>query len=167
MTIVPFGTNFNETWIKISRFSYKKMHLQSSTKCQPHCSGQCMKWPVAYSPNSTWFWLELVGNCCEWLKIIMKYINIQFVSDLVMAGSFIHCQAPLYWLQFCSSYYTWNKLQEFLIHFLIWLDGSGSEKNAVNPLVQAASNAKTSMFLASSCSCLCPIHWSQNEDVVG
>ena len=24
---------------------------------------KCMKWPVAHSPNSTWFWLELVGNC--------------------------------------------------------------------------------------------------------
>ena len=39
---------------------------------------QCMKWPVAHSPNSTWFWLELVGNCCEQLKIIVKYTNIQF-----------------------------------------------------------------------------------------
>ena len=39
---------------------------------------QCMKWPVAHSPNSTWFWLELVGNCCEWLKIKMKCTNIQF-----------------------------------------------------------------------------------------
>ena len=51
---------------------------------------QCMKWPVAHLPNSTWFWLELVGNCCERLKIIMKYTNTNFVSDLVMAGSFIH-----------------------------------------------------------------------------
>ena len=43
---------------------------------------QCMKWPVAHSPNSTWFWLELVGNCCEGLKIIMKYTNIQFCERL-------------------------------------------------------------------------------------
>ena len=43
---------------------------------------QCMKWPVAHSPNSTWFWLELVGNCCERLKIIMKYTNIQFCERL-------------------------------------------------------------------------------------
>ena len=43
---------------------------------------QCMKWPLAHSPNSTWFWLELVGNCCEWLKIIMKYTNIQFCERL-------------------------------------------------------------------------------------
>ena len=43
---------------------------------------QCMKWPVAHSPNSTWFWLELVGNCCERLKIMMKNTNIQFCERL-------------------------------------------------------------------------------------
>ena len=43
---------------------------------------QCMKWPVAHSPNSTWFWLELVGNCCERLKIIMECTNIQFCEQL-------------------------------------------------------------------------------------
>ena len=43
---------------------------------------QCMKWPVAHSPNSTWFWLELVGNCCERLKIIMECTNIQFCERL-------------------------------------------------------------------------------------
>ena len=45
-------------------------------------SVQCMKWPVAHSPNSTWFWLELVGNCCERLKIIMECTNIQFCERL-------------------------------------------------------------------------------------
>ena len=49
-----------------------------------------MKWPVAHWPNSTWFWLELVGNCCERLKIIMNVQTSNFVSDLVVAGSFIH-----------------------------------------------------------------------------
>ena len=39
---------------------------------------QCMKWPVANSLNSTWFWIELPENCCEPLKFIMKYISIQF-----------------------------------------------------------------------------------------
>ena len=43
---------------------------------------QCMKWPVAHSPNSTWFWLELVGNCCERLNIIMECTNIQFCERL-------------------------------------------------------------------------------------
>ena len=43
---------------------------------------QCMKWSVTRSPNSTWFWLELVGNCCERLKMIMKYTNIQFCERL-------------------------------------------------------------------------------------
>ena len=43
---------------------------------------QCMKWPVAHSPNSTWFWLELVGNCCERLKIIMECTNIQLCERL-------------------------------------------------------------------------------------
>ena len=43
---------------------------------------QCMKWPVAHSPNSNWFWLELVGNCCERLKTIMKCTNIQFCEQL-------------------------------------------------------------------------------------
>ena len=43
---------------------------------------QCMKWPVAHSPNSAWFWLELIGNCGERLKIIMKYTNIQFCERL-------------------------------------------------------------------------------------
>ena len=37
-----------------------------------------MKRPVAHSLNSTWFWFELPENCCEPLKFIMKYINIQF-----------------------------------------------------------------------------------------
>ena len=39
---------------------------------------QCMKRPVAHSLNSTWFWIELPENCCEPLKLIMKYISIQF-----------------------------------------------------------------------------------------
>ena len=43
---------------------------------------QCMKWPVAHSPNSTWIWLELVGNCCERLEIIMECTNIQFCERL-------------------------------------------------------------------------------------
>ena len=30
----------------------------------------------------------------------------------------------------------------------------------VKPVVKDASNPKTYLFLASSCSCLCPIHWS-------
>ena len=42
----------------------------------------------------------------------------------------------------------------------------------VKPPIQAAPNPKTETFLASSCSCLCPIHWSkvflvENEDVFG
>ena len=41
-----------------------------------------MKWPVAHSPNLTWFWLELVGKCCERLKIIMECTNIQFCERL-------------------------------------------------------------------------------------
>ena len=36
------------------------------------CLAQCMIWPVAHSPNSTWFQVELLGNCCEPLKILMK-----------------------------------------------------------------------------------------------
>ena len=43
---------------------------------------QCMKWPVAHSLNSTGFWLELVGNCCERLKITMECTNIQFCERL-------------------------------------------------------------------------------------
>ena len=31
----------------------------------------------------------------------------------------------------------------------------------VKPLVEIAPNPKTQLFLISSCSCLCPIHWSQ------
>ena len=34
------------------------------------------------SPTPTWFWLELVGNCCERLKIIMECTNIQFCEWL-------------------------------------------------------------------------------------
>ena len=49
---------------------------------QQKMSTQCMKWPVAHSPNSTWVWLELVGNCCERLKIIMECTNIQFCERL-------------------------------------------------------------------------------------
>ena len=41
-----------------------------------------MKWPVAHSLNSTWFWLELVGNCRERLKITMECTNIQFCERL-------------------------------------------------------------------------------------
>ena len=42
---------------------------------------------------------------------------------------------------------------------------------AVKSLIQYAPNPKTSTFLVSPCSCLCPIHgshmWVENEDVVG
>ena len=31
----------------------------------------------------------------------------------------------------------------------------------IKPLIQGTSCPKTEMFLISSCSCLCPIHWSQ------
>ena len=66
---------------------------------------QCMKWPVAHSPNSTWFWFELVGNCCERLRIIMEYTNIQFCEQLghgwqfhplvkVMATNHCQVEAP-------------------------------------------------------------------------
>ena len=33
---------------------------------------QCMKPPVAHLLNSTWFWVELLGNGCELLEITMK-----------------------------------------------------------------------------------------------
>ena len=58
-------------------------------------SKQCMKWPVAHSPNSTWFWLELVGNCCERLKIIMKYTNIQFCERLGHGWQFRPLSKPM------------------------------------------------------------------------
>ena len=48
----------------------------SSVVC--HYDTQCMKRPVAHSLNSTWFWIELPENCCEPLKVIMKYVSIQF-----------------------------------------------------------------------------------------
>ena len=35
------------------------------------------------------------------------------------------------------------------------------KKSAVKSLIQDAPNPKTWMFLVSSCSCLCPIYWSQ------
>ena len=53
-----------------------------------------MKWPVAHSPNSTWFWLELVGNCCERLKIIMKCTKIQFCERLGYGWQFHPLRAP-------------------------------------------------------------------------
>ena len=34
-------------------------------------------------------------------------------------------------------------------------------RNTINSLIQGAPNPKTLMFLVASCSCLCPIHWSQ------
>ena len=40
LSIGPFGTNFNEISIKISIFSFKKIHFKMlSAKCQPFCSG--------------------------------------------------------------------------------------------------------------------------------
>ena len=56
---------------------------------------QCMKQPVAHSPNSTWFWLELVGNSCERLKIIMKYTNIQFCERLGHVWQFHPLALPI------------------------------------------------------------------------
>ena len=64
------------------------IHLQSKYCINLSCkknltiSWQCMKWPVAHSLNSTWFWLELVGNCRERLKITMECTNIQFCERL-------------------------------------------------------------------------------------
>ena len=60
------------------------------------CLLQCMKWPVTHSPNSTWFWLELVGNCCERLKIIMKYTNIQFCERLGHGWQFHPLYSTIY-----------------------------------------------------------------------
>ena len=56
----------------------------------------CSAWN-GQSPNSTWFWLELVGNCCEQLKIIMKCTNIQFCERLGHGWQFhpLHCLCTL------------------------------------------------------------------------
>ena len=72
-------------WRSCALFQYKgslSMYGDFHYKVNTSIMMQCMKWPVAHSPNSTWFWLELVGNCCERLKIIMKYTNIQFCERL-------------------------------------------------------------------------------------
>ena len=68
---------------------------------------QCMKWPVTHSPNSTWFCLELFGNCCERLKIIMKYTNIQFCERLGHGWQF----HPLH--KSCLEHH-WNNVREEL-----------------------------------------------------
>ena len=73
---------------------YRACHHRFSQKWQLRvCKWKCMKWPVAHLPNSTWFWLELVGNCCERLKIIMKCTNIQFCERLGHGWQF----HPLKW----------------------------------------------------------------------
>ena len=41
LTIRPLWTNFNEIWIKIQKFSFKKMHFKMlSAKWQPFCLGR-------------------------------------------------------------------------------------------------------------------------------
>ena len=75
---------------------------------------QCMKWPVAHSPNSTWFWLELVGNCRERLEIIMGCTNIQFCEWLDHGWQF----HPLYkQLQFDL-----RNIQELSYNLLVFLN---------------------------------------------
>ena len=64
-------------------------------KHQSSASLQCMKWPVAHSLNSTWFWLELVGNCRERLKITMECTNIQFCERLGHGWQFHTLHWPL------------------------------------------------------------------------
>ena len=66
----------NQCWLLINEV------LRHSTESNFTAHPQCMKWPVAHSPNLTWFGLELVGNCCERLKIIMKFTNVQFCERL-------------------------------------------------------------------------------------
>ena len=62
-----------------TRWTHTKIQV---CQCYNGIALQCMKWPVTHSPNSTWFWLELVGNCGERLKIIMECTNIQFCERL-------------------------------------------------------------------------------------
>ena len=87
-----------------------------------------MKWPDAQSPKSTWFWLELVGNCCERLKIIMKYTNIQFCERLGHGWQF----HPLHhsiskWSSCNHRIFLWadnlvehKTLWEFFFYFILW-----------------------------------------------
>ena len=85
-------TNCCVTWLSISYIFLVSgeagiVVVNILSHCQTFWE-QCMKWPVAHSPNSTWFWLELVWNCCERLKIIMKYTNIQFCERLGQGWQF-------------------------------------------------------------------------------
>ena len=73
---------FSSIFRKVLSDQWKHIPDTVMTMFAVHMHAQCMKWPVTHSPNSTWFWLELVGNCCERLKIIMKYTNIQFCERL-------------------------------------------------------------------------------------
>ena len=76
---------------------------------------QCRKWPVAHSPNSTWFWLELVGNCCERLKIIMECTNIQFCERLGHGWQFHPLDYPFR-----------GECQKILVSQPVLINGTGS-----------------------------------------
>ena len=58
LLIGPLGTNFNEIFIEIHTFSFKKIHLKmSSGKWRPFCLG--LNVLNVISAVKSWFWLKM------------------------------------------------------------------------------------------------------------
>ena len=87
LLIIPVRINFSEISIKISTFSFRKMHLKMlSGKWQPFCLGLNMLFLAALNRILVDLYCEMIQNVMhvEWVRLIRKCI----LSQNLMAYNF-------------------------------------------------------------------------------
>ena len=113
MSFEPLGINFSKIWVKIAKFSFKKMHLEmSSAKRQPFCLGLNVLILQFYmGPN--------FGHHSDWRSLRKEW----YQPTSSHSGNFKH----IYYIH-CSLFAHWYFQKYFFLdrqYCSIWLMRSG------------------------------------------
>ena len=159
LSIEALGINFSEIWIKIQRFSTKKIHLKMpSAKWRPFCSGlmsssvwwviyeenkfqDTLQTPASIYPGITCNQISGVGNSFRF-SVLAMWDSCLMVYEIHWGNSF-HLSVNYAGFLFNGM---WNCCSHAIIMFVLSLIRSYMEinlKNTMFPLGDESSDEKT------------------------
>ena len=129
LLIGPLRTNFSEIWIQINTFSFTKMHLKMSRKCQPYCLGLNVlstamtkgehKSSISLTKDTPYLALtgELWGDYCEnfgesWMRYngIVLHITGPLYGEVASEAASPHKSVAMLSIDFITEMHQNNQL---------------------------------------------------------
>ena len=106
-------------------------------------------------------WSRLVFYGLEMYLMFMRFVFMLYTHTLFLAIINVTLWY-IAWINLCWDHFV-SKSEQILyqVHISGVIAICTCRWNTVRPVIYGTSNSRTEMFLVSSCSCHCPIHWSQ------